>query len=75
MNNSCAILLLLSTYLIFFAKGHAIECGWYLLREASIQGSSDLAEFAIKHFIVNPFDYGWDGDYGGLFYFLDVDGQ
>ena len=54
--------------------GHAIECGWFLLRIAERTGNSDLRNKAIKHFIETPFEYGWDEKYGGIFYFLDADG-
>ena len=55
--------------------GHAIECGWFLLIEAEKRKSKELEKFAIEHFIENPMEYGIDKEYGGLFYYLDVDGK
>jgi N-acylglucosamine 2-epimerase len=55
--------------------GHAIECGWFLLVEAERINSAELRQYAIKHFIENPYNYGVDEKCGGLFYFLDVDGK
>ncbi|XP_061187726.1 N-acylglucosamine 2-epimerase-like [Saccostrea echinata] len=54
--------------------GHSIEAGWFLLSEATRSGDDDLKKVAITSFIVRPFEYGWDQEQGGLFYFLDVDG-
>ncbi|KAK3585826.1 hypothetical protein CHS0354_038351 [Potamilus streckersoni] len=54
--------------------GHSIEAGWFLLQYARKKGIEDLKKTAIEKFILNPFSYGWDKEYGGLLYFLDVDG-
>ncbi|XP_063427778.1 N-acylglucosamine 2-epimerase-like [Mytilus trossulus] len=54
--------------------GHAIEAGWFLLDLASRTNKTELAETAIQTFMINPYNYGWDKQYGGLYYFLDVDG-
>ena len=55
--------------------GHAIEAGWMLLIEAQQQDLPDLKKTAIEDFIMSPLDTGWDKEYGGIFYFLDVDGH
>ena len=49
-------------------------CGWFLLKLAIEEGDSKLQEIAIRDFIERPFEHGWDGEHGGLFYLLDVDG-
>ncbi|EDO37790.1 predicted protein [Nematostella vectensis] len=54
--------------------GHAIEAGWFLLQRAIKTADKTLSKTAIQRFIVDPFDQGWDKDFGGIFYFLDVDG-
>lgn len=54
--------------------GHAIEAGWFLLQFAKKRNDHELKKTAIEDFIVKMFDHGWDTKYGGLFYFLDVDG-
>ncbi|CAH1782525.1 unnamed protein product [Owenia fusiformis] len=53
--------------------GHAIEAGWFMLQQASKLKREDLRNLAIEKFILNPFNYGWDEKYGGLFYFMDAD--
>ncbi|KAL4217883.1 hypothetical protein ACF0H5_022622 [Mactra antiquata] len=53
--------------------GHAIEAGWFLLQYAVKQNDSSLKQLAIRDFIVNMFNYGWDKQYGGILYYLDVD--
>lgn len=55
--------------------GHSIEAGWFLLQYAVKKNLPDLKVTAIEKFVKNPFNYGWDKDYGGLFYYLDVDGH
>uniref|UniRef100_A0A8B9H891 N-acylglucosamine 2-epimerase n=1 Tax=Astyanax mexicanus TaxID=7994 RepID=A0A8B9H891_ASTMX len=55
--------------------GHALEAGWFLLQYAKAQGDSDLQKLAVEKFMEVPFLTGWDGEHGGLFYFLDVDGH
>ena len=54
--------------------GHAIECGWFLLKEYQSQGGEEMKKKALENFIENPFRYGWDEKHGGLLYFLDSDG-
>ncbi|XP_053329262.1 N-acylglucosamine 2-epimerase [Spea bombifrons] len=54
--------------------GHAIEAGWFLLRQAIAQANKTLAQTALEKFVLPPFQTGWDKEYGGLFYFQDVDG-
>ncbi len=54
--------------------GHSIEAGCFLLEEARRKKDDELRDYAIQHFIASPFEYGWDKQYGGLFYYLDVDG-
>lgn len=54
--------------------GHSIEAGWFLLRHATRSGDQALKQTAIQSFMERPFEYGWDKQHGGLYYFLDVDG-
>ena len=63
---------LLVVSLIF--PGHALEGGWFLLELAQINHDESLKQTAIDKFIVKPFNTGWDVKYGGLMYFMDVDG-
>ncbi|XP_053705391.1 N-acylglucosamine 2-epimerase [Synchiropus splendidus] len=55
--------------------GHALEAGWFLLQYGRGQQDQDLQNTAISMFVELPFNSGWDKEYGGLFYFLDVDGH
>lgn len=58
----------------FISPGHSIEAGWFLLRHATRSGDQALKQTAIQSFMERPFEYGWDKQHGGLYYFLDVDG-
>ncbi len=54
--------------------GHAIECAWFLLDVARRRGDSALAAAALP-IIDYAMERGWDAQYGGLLYFVDVDGR
>ena len=58
---------------VLILTGHAIECGWFLLEVAQKREDRQLAQRAISEFILSPLEYGWDSEYGGLFYKLDAD--
>lgn len=53
--------------------GHAIEAGWFLMQYARKTNDEVLLRQSIK-MIDWSYDFGWDEQYGGLFYFLDRDG-
>ncbi len=53
--------------------GHAIEAGWFLQHWALRLGRQELSDIAVN-MVRWSFDRGWDGEYGGLFYFLDAEG-
>ena len=53
--------------------GHAIEAGWFLLRYARKIGDEGLQRLALQ-MIDWSFDFGWDHEFGGLYYFLDAKG-
>jgi len=53
--------------------GHAIEAGWFLQSWARRLGRQALSRTAAE-MVRWSMDRGWDGEYGGLFYFLDVEG-
>ena len=55
--------------------GHALECGWFLLDWATRHGDPALADTAITSFIEGPLEHGWDKQHGGIFYFLDAEGE
>ncbi|XP_029995738.1 N-acylglucosamine 2-epimerase isoform X2 [Sphaeramia orbicularis] len=55
--------------------GHALEAGWFLLQYSTQWGDKELQKTAISKFVEVPYQSGWDKEHGGLFYFLDVDGN
>ena len=55
-------------------SGHSIEAGWFLLDLAIKKNKPELVQTAIQTFMITPFNYGWDKEHGGIYYFLDVDG-
>lgn len=54
--------------------GHAIECAWFILDTARRRGDVDLARRALP-IIDFALERGWDSEYGGLLYFVDVEGR
>jgi len=53
--------------------GHAIESAWFMLEYARELEDEKLITTAVR--ILNAaFEIGWDGDHGGLLYFVDVGG-
>lgn len=52
--------------------GHAIEAAWFLLDEA--RPENDLDSIA-ENIALWSIDLGWDPLYGGLLYFVDIDGR
>lgn len=55
--------------------GHALEAGWFLLQYAAGRGDQELKKVAVDKFLELSFNAGWDPEHGGLFYFLDADGD
>ncbi|XP_003454289.2 N-acylglucosamine 2-epimerase isoform X2 [Oreochromis niloticus] len=55
--------------------GHALEAGWFLMLYGAQWGDKEIQRTAIRNFVELPYQYGWDKEHGGLFYFLDVDGH
>ncbi len=54
--------------------GHAIECAWFILHEAKRRGGdADLVQLGTT-MLDWMWQRGWDGAYGGIFYFRDVKG-
>jgi len=54
--------------------GHAIEGMWFMMDLASRKGDQKLIRKAVD-ITLSTLDYGWDKQYGGIFYFLDVKGH
>jgi N-acylglucosamine 2-epimerase len=54
--------------------GHAIESAWFLMHEARRQNRPALLDTALK-ILDWSLEWGWDEEYGGLLYFVDVHGM
>lgn len=53
--------------------GHAIEAMWFIMDLGKRLNDQSLIDKAVK-IILDTVEYGWDKEYGGIFYFLDVKG-
>ena len=53
--------------------GHAIEAAWFILREAEVRGNGELLRLGTS-MLDWMWDFGWDSECGGLFYFRDIRG-
>jgi len=53
--------------------GHAIEAMWFIMDLAK-RGNDDALLHKAKDIMLQTLEYGWDKEYGGIFYFLDVKG-
>ncbi|MCL4694957.1 MAG: AGE family epimerase/isomerase [Candidatus Hydrogenedentes bacterium] len=54
--------------------GHALETAWFLLEEARHRKDDALIAKALP-IIDYSMDLGWDDEYGGILYFVDIDGR
>lgn len=54
--------------------GHTCENAWFLMSEAVYTGDKELLEKALQMFDW-AFERGWDKEYGGILYFVDLDGK
>ena len=54
--------------------GHAIEGAWFIMREGQIQQDEELIRLGCQ-MLDWMWQRGWDQEYGGLLYFVDVDGK
>ncbi len=53
--------------------GHAIEASWFILLEGKLRADRSLVELGC-HMLDWMWQRGWDQQYGGLLYFVDVRG-
>ena len=54
--------------------GHAIESAWFLMDLGVRLGRRDIIDKAVE-ITINELEYGWDKEYGGVFYFMDRCGK
>ena len=53
--------------------GHAIEAMWFVMDLAVRRSDPTLIERAVK-ITLDTLEYGWDREFGGIYYFLDLKG-
>jgi N-acylglucosamine 2-epimerase len=54
--------------------GHAIETAWFILEEGKHRNDRKLIERALP-ILDWSLDLGWDPKYGGILYFIDIEGK
>lgn len=54
--------------------GHAIETSWFLMEEGRHRSDQGLVEKALQ-ILEWSLERGWDEEYGGLYYFVDVESR
>ena len=54
--------------------GHSIEASWFLMEEAKYRDDKELMEIALN-ILDWSFELGWDKEYDGLLYFVDVENK
>lgn len=54
--------------------GHGIECMWFIMEAAKKRNNTDMIEKACD-VVLNTLEFGWDKEYGGIFYFMDIKGK
>ena len=54
--------------------GHSCENAWFLMNEAVYSNDEKLLKTALDIFDF-AFERGWDSEYGGMLYFVDLDGR
>ena len=54
--------------------GHAIEAAWFIMHEGIYAKDVKMTDTAIT-ILDDMLELGWDKKFGGLFYFLDIEGK
>jgi N-acylglucosamine 2-epimerase len=54
--------------------GHVIETAWFIMEEGRIKKDSSLIARALP-LVDWALEWGWDKKYGGMYYFVDVEGR
>ncbi len=54
--------------------GSSLEVSWFLLHALEIAPDAEVEKMLIQS-IDGALDYGWDKEYGGLYYFMDIEGR
>jgi len=56
------------------SPGHGIECMWFVMSAAEQLGDTAMVELAADA-LEDQLAFGWDREYGGIYYFLDAKGK
>lgn len=54
--------------------GHVLEAMWFVMDLATRRNDQKLIEKAVN-IAINALEYGWDKEFGGILYFLDIKGN
>ena len=54
--------------------GHGIEAMWFIMDLSVRLQKPELAEKAVE-IVLRTLEYGWDNEFGGIYYFLDIKGN
>ncbi|KAL6059061.1 N-acylglucosamine 2-epimerase [Balamuthia mandrillaris] len=55
--------------------GHSIECLWFIMAAARKAGNQEKVIERAADLMLKTLDFGWDKEYGGIFYFMDLKGK
>ena len=55
--------------------GHVLEAMWFLLSYLETQPNAQSQIEAVCNIISNTLEFGWDKEYGGIYYFMDALGK
>ncbi|HPO08508.1 MAG TPA: AGE family epimerase/isomerase [bacterium] len=54
--------------------GHGIEATWFLMDIAHRKGDQETISLCVD-ILLHTLEFGWDTEYGGLLYYLDIEGK
>lgn len=57
-----------------FNPGHSIEVAWFILHLAKLLHNEEMKVLALK-VLEGSLEFGWDTKYGGIYYFMDIEGK
>ena len=57
-----------------FNPGHSIEVAWFILHLLKFVDDAEAEDLAYK-VLRGSLEYGWDREYGGLYYFMDIENK
>ena len=54
--------------------GHAIESSWFIIQEGRERQDDTIVKAGLE-ILETALEFGWDKEYGGILYFLDIEGK